>query len=139
MAEAADVGFALGAGVAEAAPDVFGEGEGLVVIEADGAGPADVEAVTAVDGEADGSGVIEGVGDADFVAAEVGEVAGLGIATPLFHTSFLPLLMQVYFLPLAVAVVPAFLHASPAFTAAIAFMGTRKSARAINDPSTFFI
>ena len=83
------------------------------------------------------SGVGEGVG----VGVGVGVTAGTGfaIATPLFQTSFLPLLMQVYFLPLAVAVAPAFLQVSPAFTAAIAFMGTRNSARAINEPSNFFI
>jgi hypothetical protein len=85
--------------------------------------------------------VTSGVGEGAGVGVEVGVAAGTGFAivTPLFHTNFLPLLMQVYFLPLAVAVVPAFLHASPAFTAAIAFMGTRNSARAINEPSTFFI
>jgi hypothetical protein len=83
------------------------------------------------------SGVGEGVG----VGVGVGVTAGTGfaIATPLFHTSFLPFLMQVYFLPLAVAVVPAFLHASPALTAATAFIGTRNSASAINEPSHFFM
>ncbi len=86
-------------------------------------------------GEVDGVGVGVGVGEG------VGVTAGTGFATatPLFQTSFLPLLMQVYFLPLAVAVAPAFLQVSPAFTAAIAFMGTRNSARAINEPSNFFI
>jgi hypothetical protein len=47
----------------------------------------------------------------------VGVGSGLGIVTPLFHTSFLPLFMHVYFLPLAVAVDPAFLQMSPGFTA----------------------
>ena len=86
-------------------------------------------------GEVDGVGVGVGVGEG------VGVTAGTGFATaaPLFQTSFLPLLMQVYFLPLAVAVAPAFLQVSPAFTAAIAFIGTRNSARAINEPSNFFI
>lgn len=82
-----------------------------------------------------GKGVAAGVG----VGVGVATGTGFVVATPLFHTNFVPLLMQVYFLPLAVAVAPAFLHASPAFTAAIAFMGTRNSARAINEPSTFFI
>ncbi len=35
------------------------------------------------------------------VTLAVGEGVGFGIATPLFHTSFLPLLMHVYFLPAA--------------------------------------
>jgi hypothetical protein len=85
--------------------------------------------------------VTSGVGEGAGVGVEVGVAAGTGfaIATPLFHTNFLPLLMQVYFFPFAVEVVPTFLHVSPAFTAAIAFIGTRISARAINDPSTFFI
>jgi hypothetical protein len=38
---------------------------------------------------------------------------GLETTTPLFHTSFLPLFTHTYFLPLAVAVMPNFLHASP--------------------------
>jgi hypothetical protein len=40
------------------------------------------------------------------------------IVTPLFHTSFLPDLTQVNFLPEAVAVAPAFVHLAPALTAA---------------------
>ena len=91
-----------------------------------------------------GAGDAEGVGVGELVGVEVGVGVGwIGVGaatfTPLFHTSFLPLLMQVYFFPPDVAVNPAFLHASPAFTAAIAFMGTRNSARAIKEPSTFFI
>jgi hypothetical protein len=41
----------------------------------------------------------------------------------------------VNFLPFAVAVTPTFLQLSPAFTAAIAFIGTRNSAKAMNEPS----
>jgi hypothetical protein len=71
-----------------------------------------------------GVGVIVevGVGVGDDCAA--GEVVGNGlgaaalIATPLFHTSFVPDLMQVYFIPDAVAVAPAFVHLAPAFGAA---------------------
>jgi hypothetical protein len=47
--------------------------------------------------------------------------------------------MQVYFLPFAVAVVPTFLQVSPAFTAATAFNGTRKSAATVRVVSSFFI
>ena len=91
-----------------------------------------------------------GVGDGNTVGVElgVGEATGVGvadgvgfgtvIATPLFHTSFLPFLTQVYFLPLAVAVVPTFLQVSPAFTAAIAFIGTRKSAAVTRTARSFF-
>jgi hypothetical protein len=54
------------------------------------------------------------------VGVGVGVATGFGflIATPLFQTSFLPDLMQVNFLPLAVAVAPALVHLSPVFTAA---------------------
>ena len=38
--------------------------------------------------------------------------------TPLFHTRIFPDLTQVYFLPPAVAVAPAFVHFAPAFGAA---------------------
>jgi len=58
-----------------------------------------------------GVGVGEGVGVADGVGA------GAGTFTPLLHTSFLPDLMQVYFNPLTVDVVPAFLQELPCFTA----------------------
>lgn len=98
------VGVVLGVGdvegEAEAAPEVFGEGDGLVVVEVDGVELADGEAVTAVDGETVGSGVTEGDGDADLVATGDGEVIGLGEEMPLFQTSFLPDLTQVNFLPL---------------------------------------
>ena len=70
-------------------------------------------------------GVAEGVGVGELVGVGVGVGwTGVGFGaetfTPLFHTSFLPLLMQVYFLPFAVAVVPTFLQVSPVFTAALA-------------------
>ena len=60
-------------------------------------------------GVADGVGVTEGVG------------TGTDTGTPLFHTSFLPLFTQVYFLPPAVIVWPAFLQALPAFGAVAAW------------------
>ena len=59
-------------------------------------------------------------------------------AAPLFQTNFFPLLMQVNFLPLAVAVVPTFLQVSPVFTAATAFNGTRKSAAVTRTARSFF-
>ena len=62
-----------------------------------------------------------GVGDGSGVGVEEGIGVGVGVATgaaftatPLFQTSLLPDLMQVNFLPLAVAVVPALLHLAPA-------------------------
>jgi hypothetical protein len=57
-------------------------------------------------------GVGVGVGEGTEVGVATGE--GFLIATPLFHTSFVPDLMQVNFFPLAVAVVPALLHLAPA-------------------------
>ena len=74
-----------------------------------------------------GDGVIEGFG------------VGFGpTETPLFHTNFFPLFMQVYFFPFAVAVDPTFLQVSPAFTAATAFNGTRKSAAVTRMARNFF-
>ena len=72
------------------------------------------------------SGVGVGVGVATGVGAGVGSSGfntgfrfGLGTAltvTPLFQTRFVPDLMQVNFLPPAVAVDPAFVHFAPALT-----------------------
>ena len=71
-----------------------------------------------------GSGVFVGVGvgvaEGDGVAVGVAEGTGAGTATPLFHTSFLPLFTQVYFLPPAVIVCPAVLQALPALGAVAA-------------------
>jgi hypothetical protein len=66
-----------------------------------------------------GVGVTVGVGVG--ITSGVGE--GVGVATgttftPLFHTSFFPDLLQVYFTPLYVEVIPALLQLCPAFTAA---------------------
>ena len=61
-------------------------------------------------GVGDGSGVGIGVATGDGVATG----NGFGIATPLFQTSFVPDLIQVNFLPDAVAVVPALVHFAPA-------------------------
>ena len=69
-----------------------------------------------------GAGVGVGVGvvvaEGDGVA--VGELLGFGAATrtPLFHTNFLPLLIQVYFFPDTVEVAPNLEQADPALTAA---------------------
>jgi hypothetical protein len=92
-------------------------------------------------GVGDGSavGVELGVGEATGVGVAVGVDFGTEIDTPLFQTNFLPLFTHVNFLPFAVAVTPTFLQLSPAFTAAIAFIGTRNSAKAMNEPSHFFI
>ena len=73
------------------------------------------------------------------VGVTVGVDVGFGAtATPLFQTNFFPLLMQEYFLPFAVAVVPTFLQVSPAFTAATAFNCTRKSAAVTRIARSFF-
>ena len=69
------------------------------------------------DGDGDGDGVGVGVADGD------GEAVGLGSVTPLFQINFLPDLTHVNLLPFAVAVVPTFLHGSPALTAATALKG----------------
>jgi len=63
-------------------------------------------------------GVGVGVGVGVDVTVGVGFGAAALIATPLFQTSFVPDLMQVNFLPDAVAVDPALVHLAPAFTAA---------------------
>ena len=67
-----------------------------------------------------GVGVGVGVVVAEGVGVAVGELLGFGAATrtPLFHTSFFPLLMQVYFFPETVDVEPSFEHVAPALTAA---------------------
>jgi hypothetical protein len=65
-----------------------------------------------------GAGVGVGVGVGVDVTVGVGFGAAALIATPLFQTSFVPDLMQVNFLPDAVAVDPALVHLAPALTAA---------------------
>ena len=59
-----------------------------------------------------------GVDVADAVGDGVGFGAATLIVTPLFHTSFVPDLMQVNFFPPAVAVEPALVHFVPALGAA---------------------
>jgi hypothetical protein len=64
-----------------------------------------------------------GVGVGVGITSGVGDGVGVGLTTgttftPLFHTSFFPDLMQVYFTPLYVEVIPALLQLCPAFTAA---------------------
>jgi len=100
---------------------------------------------TGTTGAGDGVGVAVEVG----VDVGLGEGVGVGVAvtvgfgaatvTPLFQTSFFPFLMQVYFLPTEVEVAPSFEQEAPAFTAAIAFSGTRKSATVTNTASSFFM
>ncbi len=51
--------------------------------------------------------------------------AAVGAGTPLFHLSFLPDLVQVNFLPLAISVAPALVQGAPALGAA-AFAGLVK-------------
>jgi hypothetical protein len=91
--------------------------------------------------EVAGVGLGLGVTGTEGIGFGTGTSTGVGfvIATPLFQTSFLPLLIHVNFLPLAVAVMPAFLQVSPALTAATALMGAIKRDSAIKMPSNFFI
>jgi len=78
---------------------------------------------------ADGVGVGVAVGVGVGVAVGVGFGAAALIATPLFQTSLLPDLMQVNFLPEAVAVAPALVHLAPDLTAAKDGADTRESVR----------
>ncbi|CAB4654724.1 unannotated protein [freshwater metagenome] len=59
-----------------------------------------------------------GVGVGVGVGMGVGVGVGLAITTPLFHTNFFPLLMQVYFFPADIAVDPALEHFVPGVMAA---------------------
>ena len=90
-------------------------------------------------GDGNAVGVELGVGEATGVGVADGVGFGTEIATPLFQTSFLPLFMQVNFLPLAVAVAPAFLQLSPALTAAMAFNGAMRMDAEIMTRSIFFM
>jgi len=77
---------------------------------------------------AEGVGVGVGVGSSGL---KTGLSEGFGaafIATPLFQTSLLPDLMQVYFFPATVAVVPALLHLAPALVDANDGAATKKKA-----------
>ena len=75
----------------------------------------------------------ESVASKFFTSIFVSEVGvGLGaalIATPLFHTSFVPDLMQVNFFPADVDVAPAFVHFAPALAVANAGAEMREAAR----------
>ena len=76
----------------------------------------------------DGVAIGEGVGVTTGVGVGVGATgfntglkSGFGAAftaTPLFHTNLFPDLMQVNFLPPAIAKAPALVHFAPALTAA---------------------
>jgi hypothetical protein len=82
-----------------------------------------------------GFGVEVGVGIEVEVGAATGVKVGFGaalIATPLFHTNRVPDLMQVYFFPPEIEVAPAFVHFTPAFTAASAEVPLRISVPTIS-------
>jgi hypothetical protein len=64
-----------------------------------------------------GVGIGVGVDSGNGVGVGVTTGAGFLIATPLFHTSFVPDLMQVNFLPATVEVAPALVHLAPALAA----------------------
>jgi hypothetical protein len=59
-------------------------------------------------------GVGVGVGSTGLKTGFRSDFGAALIVTPLFHTSFLPDLTQVNFLPEAVAVAPALVHLAPA-------------------------
>jgi hypothetical protein len=67
-----------------------------------------------------GLGVGVAVALGELVGELLGELLGFGAATttPLSHTNFLPLLIQVYFFPETVEVEPNLEQADPALTAA---------------------
>jgi hypothetical protein len=110
------VGVGVGVGVG------IGVGVGVGVGVTEGVGS----------GVGDGEGVCVGVG----VGVGVGVATGAGffIATPLFQTSFVPVLTQVYFFPDAVAVDPAFVHLVPALGAAALSGVAKVRSRAIASP-----
>ncbi len=91
------------------------------------------------DGDGDGDGVGDGEADGDGIGVAAGDAFGLGSATPLFQINFLPDLTHVNLLPFAVAVLPTFLHGSPALTAATALKGAASSTIAISAISVRFI
>ena len=68
----------------------------------------------------DGVGIGVGVGEATGVGVGVGAATGTVFftTTPLFHTNLFPDLMQVNFLPPAIAIAPALVHFEPALIAA---------------------
>ncbi len=61
------------------------------------------------------------------------------IATPLFQTSLFPVLTQVNFFPLAVAVVPALLHFAPALGVAAWTGAVRDKSKAIESMNRNFL
>ncbi len=83
--------------------------------------------------------VVVGVGDADGEAEGLGDGVGLAMATPLFQTSFFPLLMHVYFFPAYVEVEPALEHDAPAFGEASAEVGTSRAKAITRAKSGFFM
>ena len=68
-------------------------------------------------GEVEGVGVGVGVGEGEGVGVSEGVGSGRETFTPLLQTNFLPDLMQVYFKPLTVDVVPTLVQELPCLTA----------------------
>jgi hypothetical protein len=81
-------------------------------------GVAEIEGVGKVDGVVEGEGV--GVGADEIEVEGVGKGFSFGAITPLLQTNFFPDLVQVYFLPLKVFVIPCFEHFDPDFGGVIA-------------------
>ena len=90
-------------------------------------------------GVAVGEGVGVGVGSTGLKTGFKSGFAAAFADTPLFHTRIFPDLTQVYFLPPAVAVAPAFVHFAPAFGAADAIGEIIPRTRPIETRSRSFL
>ena len=86
--------------------------------------PTTAHGSPAINGFGSGVFVAVGVGVAEAVAVGVevgvGLATGTGSATPLFHTSFLPLFTHVYFMPPVLIDWPALAQMLPGFGAGAA-------------------
>ena len=119
------LGVGLGVGLGDAVAEVVGveDKEGLAEGDGEASGDELKDGEGEELGDCDGVELGEGGGVRAVVAFGDGVVTALGIAMPLFQVSFLPFFMQVNFLPLKTAVLPALLHVAPALGLAAAPTG----------------
>jgi hypothetical protein len=80
-------------------------------------------------GVADGVGEGVGVGSTGLNTGFKSGFAAAFTVTPLFQTSFVPDLTQVYFFPADTDVAPALVHLAPALTAAFEGAATKEKVR----------
>ena len=80
-------------------------------------------------GDEELEGVAVGVAVGVEVGVEVGVGTGFLIVTPLSHTDFVPDLIQVYFLPRCIFVMPFFEQVDPAFGGVAEYAGAREIVR----------